>query len=136
VRDSALKAEAVGISRRAVQWTAFVVAGGFAALAGALFAYLKGSVFPDNLAIPLSVDGLVMVLLGGVETVTGAVVGAVLFRALTIVLMSYTDYSKLVLGLLVVVLVVAFPKGVVGSLQGLRPPWRRAAAPPVAVPAR
>jgi branched-chain amino acid transport system permease protein len=121
VRDSGLRAEALGIGRRGVQWTAFVVAGGFAALAGSLFAYLKGSVFPDNLGIPLSVDGLVMVLLGGVETVSGAVVGAILYRALSIALMSQTDYSKLVLGLLIVGLVVAFPRGVVGSLQALLP---------------
>lgn len=123
VRDSALRADAIGVERRSVQWAAFTLAGGFAALAGALFAFLKGSVFPDNLGIPLSVDGLVMVLLGGVETVSGAVVGALVLRALTIALMSYTDASKLVLGLLIVVLVVAFPRGIVGSLEGLRG-WR------------
>lgn len=124
VRDSGLRAEAIGIGRRGVQWTAFVVAGGFAALAGALFAYLKGSVFPDNLGIPLSVDGLVMVLLGGVETVSGGVVGAIVYRALSVALMSQTDYSKLVLGLLIVILVVAFPRGIVGSLQALLPRLR------------
>src|SRR5882757_4888581 len=43
---------------------AFVIAGTVAGLAGALFAYLKGSVFPDNMGISLSVDALVMVLLG------------------------------------------------------------------------
>jgi branched-chain amino acid transport system permease protein len=125
VRDSDLRAEAIGISRRSVQWRAFVVAGGFAALAGALFVFLKGSVFPDSLGIPLSVDGLVMVLLGGVGTVSGAVVGAVVYRALTIVLMSQTDYSKLVLGMIVVMLVVAFPAGIVGSLERLRGLVRR-----------
>ena len=120
IRDSDLRAEAIGISRRNVQWAAFVIAGGFAALAGALFVFLKGSVFPDSLGIPLSVDALVMVLLGGVGTVSGAVVGAIVYRALTILLMSQTDYSKLVLGLIVVALVVAFPAGIVGSLERLR----------------
>ena len=119
VRDSALRSEAIGLNRRAIQWTAFVIAGGFAALAGGLFAFLKGSVFPDNLAIPLSVDGLVMVLLGGVETASGGIVGAAIFRALTIGLMSATDYSKLVLGVVVVLLVVVFPRGVVGSVGAL-----------------
>jgi branched-chain amino acid transport system permease protein len=123
VRDSDLRAESIGLSRQGIQWSAFVIAGGFAALAGALFVFLKGSVFPDTLGIPLSVDGLVMVLLGGVGTVSGAVVGAIVYRALTIVLMSQTDYSKLVLGLIVVVLVVAFPAGIVGSLERLRG-WR------------
>lgn len=134
LRDSTLRAEAIGIGRRRAQWAAFTLAGGLAALAGALFAFLKGSVFPDNLGIPLSVDGLVMVLLGGVETVSGAVVGALVLRALTVLLMSYTDASKLVLGLLIVVLVVAFPRGIVGSLDGLRG-WRpgRRPAPVVAL---
>ena len=81
---------------RRVQWAAFVIAGGFAALAGALFAFLKGSVFPDNLGIPLSIDGLVMVLLGGVDTVSGGVVGAAAFRTLSIWVISHTDYSRLV----------------------------------------
>ncbi len=90
-RDSPLRSEAIGIDGKRMQWTAFVIAGTVAGLAGALFAYLKGSVFPDNLGIPLSVDALVMVLLGGVETVSGAVVGAIVFQALSIWLVSQTD---------------------------------------------
>lgn len=120
VRDSPLRADTIGIGRARVQWTAFALAGGFAALAGALFAYLKGSVFPDSLSIPLSVDALVMVLLGGVETVSGAVLGAIVYRALSIWLVSHTDESKLVLGLLIVALVLAFPRGIVGSLESVR----------------
>jgi len=97
-RDSPLRSEAIGINGKRVQWTAFVIAGTVAGIAGALFAYLKGSVFPDSLGISLSVDALVMVLLGGVETVSGAVVGAIVFKALNIWLVSQTDLSKLVLG--------------------------------------
>ncbi len=125
VRDSELRAESIGLSRQRIQWSAFVIAGGFAALAGALFVFLKGSVFPDTLGIPLSVDGLVMVLLGGVGTVSGGVVGAIVYRALTIVLMSQTDYSKLVIGLVIVALVVLCPAGIVGSLDRLRSLWPR-----------
>ena len=119
-RDSALRSETIGIDRRSVQWAAFIVAGTFAGIAGALFAFLKGSVFPDNLGIPVSVDGLVMVLLGGIETVSGAVVGAIVYKALAIFLMSKTELSKLVLGGVIVLLVVAFPKGIVGFLEDLR----------------
>ncbi|MEP9353341.1 ABC transporter permease [Xanthobacter sp. KR7-65] len=120
VRDSALRSEAIGLDRQRMQWAAFVVAGTFAGVAGALFAFLKGSVFPDYMGIPTSVDGLVMVLLGGIETVSGAVVGAVLYKALAIWLMSQTDLSKLVLGGVIVVIVLAFPKGVVGFIEDLR----------------
>jgi len=125
-RDSPLRAEAVGIDRVRVQWAAFTVAGLFAGVAGALFAFLKGTVFPDALAIPTSVDGLVMVLLGGIETVSGAVAGAVLFKLLSIWLISQTDHSKLVLGSVIVLLVVAFPRGVAGFASDLGARWRRA----------
>src|SRR5262249_22802465 len=124
--DSPLRSEAIGIDGKRIQWTAFVIAGTVAGLAGALFAYLKGSVFPDNLGISLSVDALVMVLLGGVETVSGAVVGAIVYKALSIWLVSQTDWSKLVLGAFIIVVVVAFPRGIVGTLETLWP--RRSSA--------
>jgi branched-chain amino acid transport system permease protein len=127
-RDSPLRSEAVGIDGKRIQWTAFVIAGTVAGIAGALFAYLKGSVFPDSLGISLSVDALVMVLLGGVETVSGAVVGAIVYKALSIWLVSQTDLSKLVLGAFIVLIVVAFPKGIVGMLETIR--IRRGSASP------
>jgi branched-chain amino acid transport system permease protein len=125
-RDSPLRAEAIGIDGKRVQWTAFVIAGTVAGIGGALFAYLKGSVFPDVLGIPLSIDALVMVLLGGVETVSGAVVGAVVYKALSVWLLSQTDWSKLVLGGFIVLIVVAFPKGIVGTVESI---WHRRLPP-------
>ena len=119
-RLALLRSEAIGIDGKRIQWTAFVVAGTVAGVAGALFAYLKGSVFPDSLGISLSVDALVMVLLGGVETVSGAVIGAIVYKALSIWLVSQTDLSKLVLGGVIVLIVVAFPKGIVGMLETIR----------------
>ena len=116
-RDSMLRSEAIGINSKRIQWTAFVIAGTAAGVGGALFAYLKGSVFPDNLGISLSVDALVMVLLGGVETVGGAVVGAIAYKALNIWLVSQTDLSKLILGAVIVLIVVVFPKGIVGMIE-------------------
>ena len=121
VRDAAARAEALGFSRSRLQWAAFTLAGGFAAVAGGLFAFLKGSVFPDSLGVGTSVDGLVMVLLGGVGTVSGSVAGAALYKGLSIWLVSQTDYSKLVLGLFIVALCVALPRG----LGGLAPIAKR-----------
>ena len=130
-RDSALRSEAIGIDNKRIQWTAFVIAGTAAGIGGALFAFLKGSVFPDTLGISLSVDALVMVLLGGVETVSGAIVGAIVYKALNIWLVSHTDLSKLVLGAVIVLIVVAFPKGIVGMVEALQ--GRRGAAAKPAV---
>src|ERR1043165_6566214 len=131
MRDSPLRSEAVGIDGKRIQWTAFVIAGAVAGIAGALFAYLKGSVFPDSLGIALSVDALVMVLLGGVETVSGAVGGAIVYKALNIWLVSQTDLSKLVLGAVIVLIVVAFPKGIVGMWETIRHRRRPQAGSPL-----
>src|ERR1700761_1145329 len=121
-RDSPLRGEAIGINGKRIQWAAFIIAGTGAGVGGALFAYLKGSVFPDVLGISLSVDALVMVLLGGVETISGAVVGAIVYKALSIWLVSQTELSKLVLGAFIVLIVVAFPKGIVGTFEAI---WHR-----------
>jgi branched-chain amino acid transport system permease protein len=129
-RDSVLRAETVGIAPPRVQWAAFIVAGAFAGLAGALFALLKGSVFPDAIGIPLSIDALVMVLLGGIGTVSGVVMGAAVYKALAIWLMSKTELSKLVLGAIIVVLTVAFPQGIGGLAGDIRAWWQAKTATP------
>src|SRR5690606_14805602 len=56
-RDSPLRAEAIGIDRQRQQWAAFALAGIAAGLAGGMHAFFKGSVFPDDLSIAVSVDG-------------------------------------------------------------------------------
>jgi branched-chain amino acid transport system permease protein len=116
-RDSDLRSEAIGVDRRRVQWQAFVMAGVAAGVAGSLFAFLKGSVFPETMGVSTSIDGLVMVLLGGVETVSGPIVGAVFYKLLSIWLISNTTYSKLALGLVIIGLVLVFPEGIAGSIR-------------------
>ncbi|MGR0183738.1 ABC transporter permease [Azospirillum aestuarii] len=121
-RDSALRAESVGIDVRRHQWLSFALAGSAAGLAGGLYAFAKGSVFPTLMAVPVSVDALVMVLMGGIQTLSGPVVGAALFHLLETEAMSRTDWWRLVLGTIILVLVLAFPKGVAGFVRDL---WTR-----------
>jgi len=115
-RDHARRAEAVGVDVRAHQWVAFVVAGFFGGLAGGIFVFLKGSVFPESLAVPVSVEPLVMVLLGGIHSLAGAPLGAALYKVLDTVVTRYTEYWQLVLGTILVVIVLAFPRGILGVL--------------------
>jgi branched-chain amino acid transport system permease protein len=118
-RDSPLRAEATGIDLAALQRVAFVIAAAFAGLAGGLFAYAKGSVFPTYISIPRSVDALLMVLLGGVETVSGPIIGAIVFVALQEQLARATDLWRLLLGVVIILLVIAFPQGVAGAAARL-----------------
>ncbi len=113
-RDAPQRAEAIGISVGARQWLAFIVAGVFAGLAGGLFAYAKGSVFPTYLAISRSVDGLVMVLLGGIQSLAGPVVGAFAYVGLADQLVRGIDLWRLVLGTAIILLTVSFRGGIAG----------------------
>jgi branched-chain amino acid transport system permease protein len=123
-RDSPLRADAIGIDLRRVQWLAFAIAGLFAGAAGALFAYSKGSISPESMGIGKSVDGLVMVLLGGLHALAGPVVGAVSFTWLQDAVARHTDYWRALLGAVMLALVLAFPDGIVGGAQKLAQRWR------------
>ena len=116
-RDSPLRADAIGIDVRALQWAAFTFAGLFAGLAGALYAFSKGSISPETLSIPRSVDGLVMVLLGGMQTLTGPVWGAALLTWLQDAVARGVDYWRAVIGGVILLLVLAFPQGAAGFLR-------------------
>jgi branched-chain amino acid transport system permease protein len=120
-RDHARRAEAVGINIRAHQLVAFVVAGFFAGLAGAIFVYLKGSVFPGYVDAPMSVQPLVMVLLGGVGSFAGPAIGAVVYKLLDSVITRYTEYWQVVLGAILILVVTTFPRGIVGVLGWRKP---------------
>ena len=123
-RDHARRAEAVGIDIRAHQHVAFVVAALVAGLGGAVFVYLKGSVFPNSVDAPMSVQPLVMVLLGGVGSPAGAPLGAIVYKLLDTMITRYTEYWQAVLGLILIALVLTFPRGLVGVFS-LYPASRR-----------
>ena len=118
-RDSPLRAAAIGIDVRGTQWTAFALAGGFAGLAGGIYAFSKGSISPETLAIPRSVDALVMVLLGGLNALAGPLLGAAAFTWLADSLARVTEYWRAVLGATILVIVIAFPMGIGGTIQRL-----------------
>ena len=117
IRDHARRAEASGVDVRRHQWVAFVVAGFLGGLGGATFVFLKGSVFPNSLTVAMSVQPLVMVLLGGVGALAGAPIGAAFYTLLDTVVTRYTEYWQFVVGVILLVLVVAFPRGIVGMLE-------------------
>jgi branched-chain amino acid transport system permease protein len=112
-RDSALRTESIGINLRVHQWFAFVMAGAFAGLAGGIYVFSKGSVFPDEMAIARSFDFLLMVLLGGIDTISGPIAGSAVFIWLHDKI-ARVDFWQLILGLIFIVLVVLFPHGIVG----------------------
>jgi branched-chain amino acid transport system permease protein len=91
VRDSETAAAAMGIAVARHKASAFIVSSGYAGLAGALLALAYGRLSPDVFTLTVSVDFLVMIVLGGLGSVGGAVVGALFVTALPLVLTQYSS---------------------------------------------
>jgi branched-chain amino acid transport system permease protein len=117
-RDSPLRAEAIGIHVKGVHWTAFAIAGAFAGVAGGLFAFYKGTISPNLAEISRSIDGMVMVLLGGIQTLVGPIVGAASFALLQDTIMREgATFWRGLLGAVILLLVLVFPGGIVGTIE-------------------
>jgi ABC-type branched-subunit amino acid transport system permease subunit len=115
-RDSPLRAEATGIAVLRVHWVAFIIAGTVCGMGGALFAFAKGGISPETIHVARSIDGLVMVLLGGIQTLAGPVVGASVFTVLQDTVMRQTPYWRGVLGAIILLIVLVFPGGIAGTI--------------------
>jgi len=123
-RDSLERSGAIGIDSMRVQWIAFIIAGFFAGLAGALFVFSKGSISPEELYVSKSIDGLVMVLLGGLQSVTGPLSGAAFYVLLHDYITGITEYWKGLFGLIILLLVLLFPQGLGGLGSRLSQKWQ------------
>jgi len=115
-RDSSRQAEATGIDTKRVQWAAFSFAGAMAGLAGALFVFSKGSIFPSELEIARSFDALIVIFLGGVKTLAGSVVGGASLEYAKDIITRF-EYWRLTLGLLILFVVIVAPEGIVGTAR-------------------
>ena len=113
--NRACKELAYGDVKR-VHWIAFAIAGAVCGAAGAVFAFAKGTISPDVAWVSRSIDGMVMVLLGGLQTLSGPIVGATVFTWLQDSIMRQTSFWRGLLGVVILILVLVFPGGIVGTL--------------------
>ncbi|MBW1613948.1 MAG: branched-chain amino acid ABC transporter permease [Deltaproteobacteria bacterium] len=114
IRDNPQRCEAIGVNVRRHQLAAIVIATFFAGIAGVLFVVLEKSVFPDLLFWVLSLEVLIMCLLGGWFTFLGPMLGAAITVALRTFVGIYTEYWTLILGVILILLIFFLPEGVLG----------------------
>jgi branched-chain amino acid transport system permease protein len=125
VRENPRRARFIGINARRLQLLAFVISGAFSGLAGGLFAFYNGSVFPDFAYFTKSFEPLVVALLGGAQSFFGPLAGAFGFKILEwLISRQWPVYWPLFLGTIVILVIVALPQGFVG-LAGGRGWWTR-----------
>lgn len=128
-RENPTRAEFMGVNVRAIQVIAFVISGTFSGIAGALYALYNKSVFPDFAWWTVSAEVLIMAILGGIYSFIGPAVGAAAIVYLDRLISEHTQYWPAVLGLILLVVLFAFPDGLAGLSNRLR--WVRARKPAV-----
>jgi branched-chain amino acid transport system permease protein len=122
IRDNETRAAFLGVRVRRARWIAFMISGGFTGVAGILWAPLNGLTTPDILYWPFSGEIVFLTVLGGFGTFVGPIVGAVAFNYLKTYAVGLTVYWQLLLGSVLIVLVLALPTGIIGTLGRL---WMR-----------
>jgi len=123
IRDSETRAAFCGIPVRRYRLAAFVVSGLYAGLAGSFVAPLERAVTPVYAHWTFSAEPVLVTLLGGINSFLGPIVGALLFRLLKEVIVRYTEYWQLALGIIVVITVLGFRGGVVSVVESWIRPW-------------
>jgi branched-chain amino acid transport system permease protein len=119
VRENRVRAGFVGVDTRRIRHVAFIVAGTFAGVAGALFALYNNGMYVETAFWPESARVLIMVLLGGMYSFFGPAFGAAVLYFLQVVTVQYTEYWPTVLGLILLVILMFLPDGLVGLAQRL-----------------
>jgi branched-chain amino acid transport system permease protein len=135
VREDEIAAECMGINTTRTKVTAFVISSFFAAVAGSLFAHTTNSLNPASFQFLKSVDVVIMVVLGGMGSLTGSVVGAILVTVLPEALrplqeITGVDVRMVIYSLMLILMMILRPSGLFGGRELYHFKWWRRNASP------
>lgn len=119
IHSDEVAASTCGIDVARFKTSIFVVANVFASLAGSLYAHAVGFIAPDDFSLVTSVNLIVMLYLGGIGTIYGAVIGAVFLKVLPELTCYFRDYELLMNGLILVLVLLFMPEGIFGLASKL-----------------
>jgi branched-chain amino acid transport system permease protein len=128
IRDDELAAQAMGIPVFKTKVTMFTISSAFCGAAGALYAHFLHVVSPETFAFGMSVTILTMVMIGGQGSIAGAIIGAVILTVSSEALRETPELRMLIYGLLIVIMIMFFPKGIMGIFQFSKKRLRKRAA--------
>jgi branched-chain amino acid transport system permease protein len=126
IRESEIAAQASGVPVALYKTLAFGVSAFYTGVAGGLFAFLVGFLSPDAFDVFLSVDFVVMIILGGLGSVPGSIAGAAVVTVLNDALAAFQNYRPLIFGAILIACMLFMPGGITGAVRALA---RRVTAP-------
>jgi len=128
LHGSEVAAEMMGIDTARAKTGVFVLAALIAALAGSLFAHQQAFVSPDSFNFFFSIELVTMVVLGGMASTWGAIIGALVLTFLPELLVVFEDYEVMIFGAILMLMMIFMPQGLFGGLQDLLRTLRRQGA--------
>jgi branched-chain amino acid transport system permease protein len=132
IREDEIAAEAMGVNTTRAKVLSFVVSSAMAGVAGGLFAHYLIYLHPNSFTFIKSFEIIIMIVIGGLGSITGSVLGAVLYITLTEGLRQFAQYRMVAFSLLLVILMIVRPQGILGhrELRHFLRTRRRASEPP------
>lgn len=128
IHVSEVAAGSIGVPRARTKRNAYTLSAALAGLAGGFYAHLVGYLGPETFGLHRSVEALVMAVVGGLGTLTGPVLGAIVFTYLPEKLQVFAEYQFMVYGLILLLSFVLLPRGLAGLLLP-RPRFAKNVAP-------
>jgi branched-chain amino acid transport system permease protein len=120
LRESDVAAQTIGIDLAKYKTIAFAVSAFYTGVAGGLFAYLITFLSPDAFTIELSIDFIAMIVIGGMGSILGSIIGAVILTGMQQILAGLLDLQILIFGISLIVFMVFMPKGISGMIFDLK----------------
>ena len=117
VREDEIAAEAMGVNTTRAKVISFVISSAIAGVAGGLFAHYLMYVHTNSFTFLKSIEIIIMIVLGGMGSITGSVVGAILYIALTEGLRAFEQYRMVTFSLLLILIMIFRPQGLMGHRE-------------------
>lgn len=117
IREDEIAAEAMGINSTKYKVTAFTIGAFFAGIAGALYASTFNFIDPKIFSFSKSIDILVIVVLGGLGSISGSIIAAVLLAVITTYLQAFANIQMIIYSLLLIIIMIFRPQGLMGSKE-------------------
>lgn len=117
VRDDEIAAESLGVPTTRYKVTAFVIGAGFAGLAGGLFGHYLMYLHTNSFTFIKSIEVVIMVVLGGMGSITGSIMAAIILTVLPEALREFREYRMVLYSLLLIVLMILRPQGFLGTRE-------------------
>lgn len=117
VRENEIAAESMGIDVAKYKVVAFVISSFFAGIAGGLYAHYQGFIDPNSFNFNRSVEAVIMVVIGGMGSITGAILGGILVSLLPEILRMFNEYRMVIFPLILIVVMLVRPMGIMGHRE-------------------